>query len=859
MAVIKHIEDSIYQSAYQFGYPKQMVSDKEKKSDSWIKNNLDFFEWEALKQYDHNKNTFARNYNLVKGILTPEDFYEEPEVRNMIDTLMKNENLPAYVKHYPILNPPINSIVGEMSKRPDNARVKAVDSDSQAQELQFKTDILLEYGFQVMRNTVMAQMARKGADFGDPQVQQQVEEITATKVQEQISNYTSTAEKWANKVLESCKLEFNMKELSEEAMRDLVIGAREFFHVFEDNSKLGFGVENVNPKEVWGMRTPGKKYSRDWFAGGIISQMELSEILHRFKLDEDEIDNLTELVKEQHLLSPHESNLFRNRSGLYSIDYNTYDPTLVREREFAEAGLGMDGQGDVDSFLGLNSRVSGFGYKFTVLQSYWISKKKVGKLTYVDEEGNILSLPIDENYKKIPNEISIEWEWINQWYKGIKIGPEIYKVEPFDLLSYCPIIGVVHEIRNVDEAKSLVDLMKPFQVLYNICMNQLYRLLEKEIGNVFISSIRHIPNAKDGDDQDSLSIWEEEARERGIIFLDDSPENLKAPSAFNQFRNVDLTRSGEIQSRYNLAAQLKLECWELVGFSQQRLARVQATETATATNAALEQSYTQTEPYFVQHEYVINQVYQAIVDAAQYVQSQNPTSTLSYITNEGENAFVNVNGTEISLRDFKVFVTSRIEDQRFFNEVRQLAQPMLQNGASPYDIAIMFGTNSVRQMKEILKSVKDKTEQLAQQDLQIRQQELLQSQKQFELQQQLQINLEQQKLSAESFNAQLDRLSREKVAMIAASSKPGTPTTGSTPSADITSLLSQETAATNSYNLQMTKLQKDQEKIQNQLAIELQKLEIAKEKLQVDREKIAAQERIAKENKTKAELSSKRK
>jgi hypothetical protein len=706
----------------------------------------------------------------------------------------------------------------------------------------------------------MGQMARKGVDFRNPQVQQQIEELTAQRVEEQLSNYTSTAEKWANKILESCKIDFNMKEKSEECFRDLIIGCREFFHVYEDNSKLGFHVESENPKNVWGLTVADKKYSKDWYAGGTIKVMELSEIIHKFKLTEEEIDNLEEKIKEQHLVAPKESNLFRNRSGLNSIDYNTYDPLLVQERMLAEASLTADGTSDIDSFLGTNSRVSAFGYKFTVVQSYWLSKKKIGKLTYVDPEtGAVLSTLVDENYKKIPNEISIEWEWINQWYKGIKIGPEIYKVEPFKLLNYCPIIGVIHEIRNVDEARSLVDLMKPFQVIYNICMNQLYRLLEKEIGNVFLSSVRHVPHPKDGDDQDALSIWEEEARERGIIFLDDSPENLKAASAFNQFRNIDLTRSGEIQTRYNLAVQMKLECWELVGFSQQRLARVQATETATATNAALEQSYTQTEPYFVQHEYVMNQVYQAIVDAAQYVQSQNPTSTISYITSEGEDAFIKVNGTEISLPDFKVFVTSRIEDQRFFNEIRQLAQPMLQNGASPYDIAVMFGTNSVRQMKEVLKGVKDKTEQLQQQDLQLRQQELQESQRQFELQQQLQQNLEQQRLAAESFNAQLDRISREKIAAMQLSAKQNNTPTGSTPAVDISSFLSQETTAANQYNLQMTKLQKDQEKIQTQLALELKRLDLEKEKIQVDREKISSQERIAKENKTQYELKTRKK
>ena len=161
----------------------------------------------------------------------------------------------------------------------------------------------------------------------------------------------------------------------------------------------------------------------------------------------------------------------------------------------------------------------------------------------------------------------------------------------FKLLDYCPIIGLVHEVKNT-EAKSLVDMMKPFQVIYNVCLNQMYKLLEKEVGKVYLTSIRHIPVPKDGDAQDALDVWEMEARNRGVVFIDDSPENLKSPSSFNQFRDIDLTRTQEIQSRYNLAIQMKNECWELIGMSRQRLGSISASETATGTNTAIDRKST---------------------------------------------------------------------------------------------------------------------------------------------------------------------------------------------------------------------------------------------------------------------------
>jgi hypothetical protein len=63
------------------------------------------------------------------------------------------------------------------------------------------------------------------------------------------------------------------------------------------------------------------------------------------------------------------------------------------------------------------------------VKAYWQSKKQMGKLTYIDETGNEVVRLVDETYKKIPEEVSIEWGYINQWYEGLKIGEEIYYVQ----------------------------------------------------------------------------------------------------------------------------------------------------------------------------------------------------------------------------------------------------------------------------------------------------------------------------------------------------------------------------------------------------------------------------------------------
>jgi hypothetical protein len=476
--------------------------------------------------------------------------------------------------------------------------------------------------------------------------------------------------------------------------------------------------------------------------------------------------------------------------------------------------------------------VSSFGYKYVVVRAYWISKKKIGKLIYLDEMGNEQSMLVDENYKSgtIPTQQSLEWGWINQWYQGIKIGPDIYHIKPFKLLNYCPIIGLVHEIKNT-EAKSLVDLMKPFQVLYNVCMNQLYKLLEKEVGKVYLTSIRHIPIPKDGDAQDALDIWEMEARNRGVMFIDDSPENLKAPSSFNQFRDIDLTRTQEIQSRYNLAIQLKNECWELIGMSKQRLGSITASETATGTNTAIQQSYSQTEPLFVAHEYVLGQLYQAIIDASLYIESRKPQSTISYITSEGESAFVQVNGTDLKFRDLKVFLTNRPEDKQMFNEIRGLSQAVIQNGGSLHDIIELYSTNSVRQMKKVFKTLKERQEQLEDQKMQQQQQQMEQQQQIAEAQIEQAKQLQAEKIAHDDYQNELDRINKVQIAMIAAESKAGpltdADTSGTADVLEMSKLGAEQAKATKDYEAKMKDIQS--------------KNNIAAQKIAVDNRKIDAE------------------
>ena len=821
-----------------FLYPDQFVSYKKKQTADWIKQNLDYFTTVAFSQYMKNKDTFCHNYNLVKGIIRPEDFSIGPDapedLRSFTDNLVQRVGLPNHVKHYTILNPPLNTLVGEQSKRPDEQRVKAFDEDSKNEELQFKTQALQSLIIENATNLIKVQSAQAGQQIDPQHLQQMVQD----KVKEYMTDYTSTAEKWANRTLEAMKVEFNLKEISEDCFRDLLLSNREFYHIYEKNTKTGFAVENLNPKNAWYLTLPDKKYIKDAYAVGTIHVMELSEILQRFNLSKEEIDELRMGVQELGLLHAQTSNLdIPGAHGPDSVKYDPYSPLIAQQRMIGLSLL-QENEDPMGEWLGVSSNVNTFGNKYIVTQAYWQSKVKIGKVTFINEQGEIEVKLVDESYQKIPTEVDVEWEYDNRWYKGLNIANRIYQAEPFEFLDYSPIIGVVHEIKNTDESRSFIDLLKPFQTIYNICMNQLWLLLEKEIGVVYSGSIRDVPVPKDGDAQDATDMWLQEARHAGIMWNDDSPENRKAPTSYNgnQAKSIDLSRYKEMETRYNLAMQMKNEAWELVGITKERTGSIAATQTATGTNAAVSQSYAQTEPYFAQHEYVLNDVCQALIDAAQYIETQKPFSTQSYISTEGEQVLLQINSDDLKMRDFKVFVTSRAEDREAITSLRNLSQTILQNGGTPYDITVLYTTNSVRQMRQIYKELRDKMYEIQDQEQQQKQQQLDQQQAQFEYEQQAALEKDQADKDFEAQQKDLDRMTEIEVALIRAESAEkaamnATPESGQYELAEYEKLGMSKLQADREYSLKLQKMQQERQSNIDNIKLQLKKIQVEREKL----------------------------
>jgi len=150
---------------------------------------------------------------------------------------------------------------------------------------------------------------------------------------------------------------------------------------------------------------------------------------------------------------------------------------------------------------------------------------------------------------------------------------------------------------------------------------------------------------------------------------------------------------------------------------------VNAQETAQGIEQAINQSYSQTEMYFVQHsEYLMPRVHQMRTDLAQYYHSTRPSLRLQYMTTMDEKVNFEMNGTELLARELNIFISTKVNQRQIMEQIRQLAIQNNTSGASIYDLGNLIKADSLAEITHTLKAVEEKVQGQQQQQMQSQQQ-----------------------------------------------------------------------------------------------------------------------------------------
>ena len=877
-----------------------------KKTDDWAAWNLDWLELQGIEFLRTNARRLLKNYKLAKGIIDKSDYIVEPDndYKELMDVLTEENNSALELKFYPIIPNVVNVLTGEFAKRYSKVQFRAVDDTSYNEMLEEKRMQIEESLLADAERNLVMKMIEMGLDPASEEAKQQLNPDnlkTLPEIEDFFSkNYRSMVEEWASHQLAVDEERFHMQELEERAFRDMLISDREFWHfrMLEDD----YDVELWNPVLTFYQKSPDQRYISDSNYVGKIDLMTVADVIDRYGylMDEKQLKSLDKIYPARS--AQYQVNGYQNDGSYYdatrSHQWNTNMPGLPYRQYTSNYWDNPAVGGDIVTQILENSedmKPLDEGNLMRVSTIYWKTQRKIGHLTKIEMDGTVIQEIIDETYKITEKAVydtsifknksketllqgeHIDWIWINEVWGGVKIGPNLpamwrstmadninpiyiginrtkpgripFQFKGNNTLYGCklPVEGRVFSDRNT-RSTSLVDLMKAYQVGYNMVNNQIADILIDELGTVIMFDQNALPRHSMGEDwgKNNYAKAFVAMKDFQMLPLDTSITNTENATNFNHYQTLNMEQTNRLMSRINLANYFKQQCFEAIGVNPQRLGGPVSQQTATGVVQAMQQSYAQTEMYFVQHsDQLMPRVHQMRTDLAQYYYSTNPSIRLSYISSEAEKVNFMINGTDLLLRDFNIFATTKTNHRAILENLKQMALTNNTTGASIYELGNIVKADSIAEVQDILKDSQTRLEKERQQEMQ-QQQEMQKAQIEAKQQE------EQMKLQVEMQENEKDRQNNILLAEIR--------------SAGYGSMVDINQNQQSDYQDAMADIRESQ-RYQDQLSLKreenISKNTMENNRLSVEREKIAAQKTIAqtkldiaRENKNKYDVQS---
>jgi len=778
--------------------PLQFITKKDK-DDEWAAWNLDWLEWNGLKQIRRNARRLMKNYKLAKGIIDKSDYIveENNEMRDIVDVLTREDWSALELKFYPIIPNVINVLVAEFAKRSTKLTYRAIDEFSYNEMMEQKRKMVEDTLMAEASTQIQAALMEQGMNPESPEAQQQLapENLKSLPQIEQFfkKDYKSLVEQWASHQHKVDVERFHMDELEERGFRDMLITDREFWHfrMMEDD----YDVELWNPPVTFYHKSPDARYISQGNWVGKVDMLTVADVIDKYGYvltaeQHEALEAVYPIRSAGYAIGGQNDGTFYDATK--SHEWNTNMPSLAyRQYTTMMAGSVYDGGDIINQILseGEDYYDQGTAYLLRVTTGYWKSQRKVGHLTKVKDNGEVINEIITEDYKITDNPIydnrlfknktkenlvygeHIDWIWINEVWGGVKIGPNIpsfwgmnnpggfspiyigvdknhigplrFQFKGDSSLYGCklPVEGAVFSDRNT-KSTALLDLMKPYQIGYNIVNNQIADILVDELGTVILLDQNSLPRHSMGEDwgKNNLAKAYVAMKNFQMLPLDTSISNTENPLNFQHFQKLDLSQTERLMSRIKLAEHFKQQAYDVIGVNPQRMGQQLSQMTATGVEQAASASYAQTEIFFMQHcDYLMPRVHTMRTDLAQYYHSTKPSARLSYMTSDDEKVNFEINGTDLLMRDLNIFCSTTANHRAVLEQLKQMAMTNNTTGATIYDLGKLVQADTVSEVNNTLKAAEEKQnkqkqeEQQQQQQMQQQQMESQERQKKMEL------------------------------------------------------------------------------------------------------------------------------
>lgn len=824
------MEDNLYNSAF----PRQKLP-LSKKGKKWQEDCVNYIIGEGNVTSGGNSTSYYGElqtyYNLYNSIFDEKDF------KSITNPFKVEDGFPATPHDFNIIRPKVDLLIGEETKRPLNFRVIRTSQEATSEMQEKEKQMILQY----IEAAITARMSPEEA-------QQFQEQLQSGEIMppEQIAkymdkDYKDIVENTAYHSLTYLREKLDLDNEFIKGWKDGLISGREIYYVGVLNAEPY--AERVNPICFSYDKSPDLEFIEDgsWCCRKM--RMPITEVYDRYydKLEEKDLDKLEEMIG-----STPGRNLGDRSPVDMGIQLRIYDNPI-----FEGAGKSL----------------------VNVWHCCWKSFKKIFYVTTTDDAGQPQINIVDETYQPVGNEVSIEPDWIIEVWEGYRAGSDLYfGIQPIEYqhvsidnpnsqkLPYC---GAIYSNTN-SKPRSLVSILKPLQYMYIVLWYRLELAIARDKGKVVNMDITQIPKSMNI----SPAKWMHYLSSVGVNFINPYEEGWNIPgreggkpAQFNQITALDLTMSNVIAEYIQLMDKIEELAGTISGITQQREGAVSSSEMVGNVERSVVQSSHITEPLFWVHNQCKRRVLNMLLNTAKGAWEETGKQKLQYIFDNGERAFLDIT-PKFYYEDMDVFVSDTSKDLENIQKLQQLIQPAMQNGASLLEAAEILTNDNFNIIKQKLKDMQTRQEQVQQQqqEAEAQQQQQLQQMQNESKQQELMLQEAQMDLQ----RYQIDQDNQTKIAVAQINAYRGTEDMDQNDNGvpDVAELgkqaLEQQKINQEAYNkryeakqkreIEDQKIQLEKDKMKHETELQSQK-----DKAAMEREQLKA--RTAIRNKTNAEAA----
>tara|TARA_R110000787_G_scaffold205068_1_gene315556 strand:+ start:3059 stop:5323 length:2265 start_codon:yes stop_codon:yes gene_type:complete len=698
----------------KYSFPRQSISDSEKDLE-WCKENL-----KAITKYVGNSSSGQEsklsgrekdiaNYNLYNGHLNAADYEYITDQYGI--------PYPAQLANFPLISTKIDLLVNEDGERPLDKKVKSINKKAAIRKENFKVSMVV--------NKLLAEVKHEFKEkFGVEAETENDKFPIPDDIDEYMRyEYKELIEEVCQDGLDYLIDRHRLKDTFRDGLRDFLVTGKVFYKVYIKNGDPF--TRRVDPRTLIWDKTVQSDYLEDaqWVAEE--RWLTVNEVIDEYRDD----------LKSKDIQKLEELGAINSNEGLSNFN---------SEFEWV----------DYSENKGVRLRIVTAEWKSIKELKYKVSENKHDSRTPFKKI-------VKNDYKSRKNE-KTESIFIDDIWEATEIAGQVWvqcrrrpnQVRSVDDAGSTPLsyAGCIHN-HTTGNSKSLVDLLRHTQMLYNIVHYHIELTLARAGGKAVIYDVAQLPTNIGMDMQTVMY----HLKTDGVIPINSMQEGGDA-TKFNQFQQVDFTLSSSVQQLINLKLMLEQTAGQISGVSPQREGAISQYEYVGNVQRSVVQSSLSTKGWFHQHNEVKKMVFERLCNLMKLCWSKGKKA--GYVLGDGGFKFLNVL-PDIALNDYGIFIGDSGKDDAMRKMVQEMSAQALQSGnLSLLDAIKVLKTESLSEAEVVLERGLDGMKEMQQQ-----------MQEQQQQQQQMMQEQEAQKLKIEAQQKTAELLNKVQVAQIGADSR----------------------------------------------------------------------------------------